>query len=352
MSVRRRRPRRCRASGAGSTIIVAAHPDGRALSTGRNGRMAVEEGCRQRGHYLIAEGRGGLDRLPAAESRCARLCSAMRWSRSASASAAASLADDPATAAGFGRGRLGAGGRQRLPLDRAARRRRCRRAGPPRPESMPISARRCREGDEAILRAMKRRQRSIRRAREHRSRGPRRPGRGRSGDALPGLWRDGPQSRLAGLSRAACSTAMLDRFGEDADILTVLQGRQAAGQRAQLLLPRHRHALLGRRHRRGSRELSRERDDVLRADVPRPRGAAAPASISAARRSAPAPMRSRRTGGSSREPLVYAVRTADGAAPRSVNPMEPKYRLQVALWKRLPLPVANRIGPHIARGLG
>jgi FemAB-related protein (PEP-CTERM system-associated) len=51
-------------------------------------------------------------------------------------------------------------------------------------------------------------------------------------------------------------------------------------------------------------------------------------------------------------PLTYAVRTADGAAPRSVNPLDPKYRLQVALWKKLPLPLANRIGPHIARGLG
>ncbi len=52
------------------------------------------------------------------------------------------------------------------------------------------------------------------------------------------------------------------------------------------------------------------------------------------------------------EPLGYATRTLDGEAARDVNPMSPKYRAQVALWQRLPLGVANRIGPMIARGLG
>jgi FemAB-related protein (PEP-CTERM system-associated) len=52
------------------------------------------------------------------------------------------------------------------------------------------------------------------------------------------------------------------------------------------------------------------------------------------------------------QPLAYAVRTADGAAPRSINPLDPKYRLKIALWQRLPLPIANLVGPFIARGLG
>ena len=51
-------------------------------------------------------------------------------------------------------------------------------------------------------------------------------------------------------------------------------------------------------------------------------------------------------------PLTYAVRTMDGAAPRQVNPLDPKYRLKVAAWQRLPLWLANRVGPVIARGLG
>ena len=52
------------------------------------------------------------------------------------------------------------------------------------------------------------------------------------------------------------------------------------------------------------------------------------------------------------QPLSYATRTADGEAARDVNPMSPKYRAQVALWQRLPLSIANRIGPMIAKGLG
>jgi FemAB-related protein (PEP-CTERM system-associated) len=52
------------------------------------------------------------------------------------------------------------------------------------------------------------------------------------------------------------------------------------------------------------------------------------------------------------EPLVYATRTADGAAQRQINPTSPKYRLQVAAWKRMPLWLANVLGPPIAKGLG
>ena len=52
------------------------------------------------------------------------------------------------------------------------------------------------------------------------------------------------------------------------------------------------------------------------------------------------------------EPLTYASRTAAGKAKRSINPLDPKYSLQVRIWSKLPLAIANRIGPVIARGLG
>lgn len=52
------------------------------------------------------------------------------------------------------------------------------------------------------------------------------------------------------------------------------------------------------------------------------------------------------------QPLAYHVRTADGAAPRSVNPLDPKYARKIALWKTLPLPIANLVGPWLSRGLG
>ena len=52
------------------------------------------------------------------------------------------------------------------------------------------------------------------------------------------------------------------------------------------------------------------------------------------------------------QPHVYASWLAPGETPRDTNPNSAKYRLQVDLWKKLPLWAANRIGPLIARGLG
>ena len=51
-------------------------------------------------------------------------------------------------------------------------------------------------------------------------------------------------------------------------------------------------------------------------------------------------------------PLRYAKRVAAGGQAREMNPMSPKYRLQVAVWKKLPLWAANALGPVIAKGLG
>ena len=52
------------------------------------------------------------------------------------------------------------------------------------------------------------------------------------------------------------------------------------------------------------------------------------------------------------QPLHYCFRLKPGAAIPDHNPLNPKYRLFIAAWKRLPLPVANAIGPHIVRGIG
>jgi hypothetical protein len=51
-------------------------------------------------------------------------------------------------------------------------------------------------------------------------------------------------------------------------------------------------------------------------------------------------------------PLHYRYQLRPGAAIPDHNPMNPKYRLFIEAWKRLPLPVANLIGPHIVRGIG
>ena len=52
------------------------------------------------------------------------------------------------------------------------------------------------------------------------------------------------------------------------------------------------------------------------------------------------------------EPLTYHMWTPPGVEPRNVDPTDEGYSTKIALWKRLPLPIANRLGPWIARGLG
>lgn len=60
----------------------------------------------------------------------------------------------------------------------------------------------------------------------------------------------------------------------------------------------------------------------------------------------------KRNWGFTEEELHYCYRLAPGAAVPANNPNNPKYKLVIAAWKRLPLPVANLLGPPLVRGLG
>lgn len=51
------------------------------------------------------------------------------------------------------------------------------------------------------------------------------------------------------------------------------------------------------------------------------------------------------------QPLAYATWTACGASARDVDPNSAAHAAKIALWKRMPLGLANRLGPVIARGL-
>jgi FemAB-related protein (PEP-CTERM system-associated) len=51
-------------------------------------------------------------------------------------------------------------------------------------------------------------------------------------------------------------------------------------------------------------------------------------------------------------PLNYEFKLRVGDTIPDVNPLNPKYRLMIETWKRLPLPVANLIGPSVVRNLG
>jgi FemAB-related protein (PEP-CTERM system-associated) len=52
------------------------------------------------------------------------------------------------------------------------------------------------------------------------------------------------------------------------------------------------------------------------------------------------------------QPLHYECALVRASAIPEVNPLNPKYRLFIETWKRLPLGVANLIGPMIAKDLG
>ena len=51
------------------------------------------------------------------------------------------------------------------------------------------------------------------------------------------------------------------------------------------------------------------------------------------------------------EPLTYATWHSAGSEVRNVDPTSDAYSAKIALWKRLPLSVSNLLGPSIARGL-
>jgi FemAB-related protein (PEP-CTERM system-associated) len=51
-------------------------------------------------------------------------------------------------------------------------------------------------------------------------------------------------------------------------------------------------------------------------------------------------------------PLVYQFRLSPGTSIPDLNPLNPKLRMFIAVWKRLPLTVATRVGPSIVRGIG
>jgi len=56
--------------------------------------------------------------------------------------------------------------------------------------------------------------------------------------------------------------------------------------------------------------------------------------------------------GFSPTPLAYQYRMVRSKDMPEINPLNPKYQLFIKIWRHLPLPVANTIGPFISRNLG
>ncbi|MEP6868059.1 MAG: FemAB family XrtA/PEP-CTERM system-associated protein [Novosphingobium sp.] len=144
--------------------------------------------------------------------------------------------------------------------------------------------------------------------------------------------------------------AVLDQFGADADILTVRNNGKPV---ASVLSLYHRGAVLpywggGTWEARRLRANDRMYFELMR--HARQRGCTA---FDFGRsKTGSGAYDFKRNWGFTPEPLAYAAWTAPGATRRDADPTSAKHAAQIALWRRLPLPLANRLGPWIARGLG
>jgi FemAB-related protein (PEP-CTERM system-associated) len=143
---------------------------------------------------------------------------------------------------------------------------------------------------------------------------------------------------------------VLDAFGDDADILTVRHDGVAV---ASVLSLYHRGTVMpywggGTAAARGLRA----NDLMYYALMNHARGKGCTRFDFGRSKAGTGPAAFKRNWGFEAVPLSYAKRSLDGAPVRDVNPLSPRYRLQVSLWQRLPLSIANAIGPAIARGLG
>ncbi len=52
------------------------------------------------------------------------------------------------------------------------------------------------------------------------------------------------------------------------------------------------------------------------------------------------------------QPITHEYLIPGGGEVPEINPLNPKYRLFIAAWKRLPLGLANLLGPHVVRQIG
>ncbi len=50
--------------------------------------------------------------------------------------------------------------------------------------------------------------------------------------------------------------------------------------------------------------------------------------------------------------LHYQYELVNSLKPPNLNPLNPKYSYFISLWKKLPLPISNLIGPHLSKYLG
>ena len=144
--------------------------------------------------------------------------------------------------------------------------------------------------------------------------------------------------------------AVLDRFGDDADILTVSHGGRPTASVLSLyhdgtVMPFWGGGIFAARNLRANERMYYElmlharRKGCTRFDFGRSKTGSGP-------------FRFKKNWGFEPESLVYRSWSAPGSEARNIDPTDAGYSAKIELWKRLPLTLANRIGPAIARGLG
>jgi FemAB-related protein (PEP-CTERM system-associated) len=316
--------------------FVTAHPDGTIFHRPQWSR-AVARGCGQRAHYLVAEGGGSIvGCLPLTEIRSLLFGNAL-------------------VSVGFatGGGILGEGGEALARAAWALGFPSAELRGGPIPgdwcaaEGTYANFDRDLPADEAaLLASISRRQRaavrhalasdletSVGRDRRHR-------------DAHFRVYAESVRNLGTPVFPRALFEAALDEFGEEADILIVWQG----GRPLAALLSFYFKGVCQPYWGGGTREArGRHANDLAYFEVMR-RAIARGCTRADFGRSkvGTGPWLRKKNWDFEETPLVYAVR---GAA-REVNPLSPRYRLRVAAWQKMPLFLANRLGPLIARGLG
>ena len=144
--------------------------------------------------------------------------------------------------------------------------------------------------------------------------------------------------------------SVLDAFGESADILTVFEGDTPISSVLSLyhngaVMPYWGGGIWAARRLRANERMYYElmcharRKGAKQFDFGRSKTGSGPYSF-------------KKNWGFEPQPLTYSSWQASGEEARNINPTDAKYAARIDMWKRLPLSVANRIGPFIARGLG
>ena len=144
--------------------------------------------------------------------------------------------------------------------------------------------------------------------------------------------------------------AVLDAFGDDADILTVWKGERPLASVLSLyhrgdVMPYWGGGVRDARNARANEVMYYElmcharRKGCVAFDFGRSKTGSGPFGF-------------KKNWGFEPAPLSYSSWSADGVKARDVDPTSEAYQRKIALWKKLPLAVANAVGPPIARGLG